>query len=353
MKILDRYIALVVATGTGIALLIVVGLDVFFSLISEIDEVGKNNYTLPMMLKYVVLTIPHGMYELFPMAALLGGLMGMGTLATSSELVAMRASGLSVWRIIRSVLQAGVMMLVIAVLIGEVLAPLAQQYGQQLRVAATEKTVSFLGSRGLWVRDGNYFIHASKVLGEEELAGVRVYEIDNAGRLKTATQAAKAIYKDGKWELEKVRQSQFKESSVEKSNHKQQTWNELVTPDLLSIVALKPETMSMYDIDQFVDYLEDNGLDSQQYRYAFWGRLTTPLAALVMLFIAMPFVFGGLRSVTAGHRLFVGILVGFGFYLVSQVTTQMGQVYGLNPVIASLAPSLIFIAIGIRAVRRV
>ncbi len=353
MKILDRYIGRAVASGTAIALLVVVGLDVFFSVVSEIDQVGENNYTLLTMLQYVALTIPHGMYELFPMAALLGGLMGMGALAASSELVAMRASGLSVWRIVRSVLQAGLIMLVVAVLIGEVLAPAAQQYAQQLRVSAMEKTVTFLGSHGLWVRDGNHFVYARRVLDKEKLAEVSVYEIDNDGRLAMATTAATASHHDGGWELGEVRQTAFSGEGVEKHYHEQQSRQALVTPDLLGIVALKPQTMSVVDIDRFVDYLEDNGLDSGQYRYAFWGRLATPLAALVMLFIAVPFVFGSLRSVGTGQRLFVGMMVGFGFYLVSQVASQMGQVYAISPLIAAFVPSLVFIAFGVYGMRRV
>ena len=127
----------------------------------------------------------------------------------------------------------------------------------------------------------------------------------------------------------------------------------LVTPELLSVVVLKPQTMSVVAISQLVDYLDENGLDAQRYRYAFWGRLMTPVSSLVMLLVSVPFVFGGLRSVSAGQRIFVGILVGFGFYVVSQISSQMGQVYALNPVISTLAPSLLFMIIGIRAIRKI
>jgi lipopolysaccharide export system permease protein len=353
MKILDRYIARVVVTGTGIALLVVVGLDAFFMVIGEIEAVGKGSYTMGKMLLYIVLSVPHGVYELFPMATLLGSLMGMGALAANSELIAMRASGLSVWRIERSVLQVGVFMLLGAAVVGEVVAPAAEQIGQQLRLSATNKTVSFLGSHGLWVRDGNLYINAGNVLAEDELANINVYALDEKRRLSTITHAAKAHYTDGKWELRNLRQTRFEGDNVTTSRHKKIIWESLLTPDLLSIVALKPQTMSVRDINQFSRYLEDNGLDSRQYRYAFWERLMMPLSALVMLFISVPFVFGGMRSVSAGLRLFLGILVGFGFYLTSQVMTQVGQVYGLHPLVAAVIPSLVFIAAGVYAVRRV
>jgi len=305
------------------------------------------------MLLYIVLTLPHGVYELFPMATLLGSLMGMGALAANSELIAMRASGLSVWRIERSVLQVGVFLLLGVAVVGEVVAPAAEQIGQQLRLSATNATVSFLGSHGLWVRDGNFYINAGNVLAEDELANVSVYELDEQRRLSTITYATKAHYADGQWELSNLRQTRFKGAAVKTSRHKKRIWESLLTPDLLSIVALKPQTMSVRDINQFSRYLEDNGLDSRQYRYAFWGRLMMPLSALVMLFISVPFVFGGMRSVSAGLRLFLGILVGFGFYLTSQVMTQVGQVYGLHPLVAVAIPSLVFIAAGVYAVRRI
>ena len=352
MKILDRYIAAAVVTGTGIALLVIVGMDVFFSVIAQIEDVGKDSYTLLVMLQYIALITPQGAYELFPMAALLGSLIGMGMLAANSELIAMRAAGVSVWRIVQSVLQVGMLLLLVAVFIGEVVAPAAEQYGQQLRAAAINKRVSFLGSHGLWVRDENYYINAGKVLADEVLADLEVFEFDASGRMVMATRAARAQYAGGQWLLHDVHQSSFTDGRVEVGQLDEVAWPSLLTPELLSIVVLEPKNMSARDLGQFVNYLEDNGLDTMEYRYAFWGRFMTPLATLVMLFISVPFVFGGLRTVTAGQRIFVGILVGFGFYLVSQVASQLGQVYNLNPLVTMLTPNILFLAIGLRAMRR-
>jgi len=352
MKLIDRYVGGVVVSGTLIALLVLVGLDIFFNVIDEINNVGKGRYTLAIMLQSVMLTTPQSVYELFPLAALLGSLMGLGTMANHGELVAMRACGLSVWRIVRSVLQTGVLMLVVAILIGEVIAPVAERYGQNLRASATERGVSFLGSRGLWVRDDNLYINASKVLARERLADLTVYEFDAEQQLKVATRAAQAEFHAGKWYLKDVRQSSFGEDGVTVSHSKSEVWPSLLTPDLLGIVQLKPKNMSAADIGQLVDYLDDNGLDTQEYRYAFWGRFMTPVSALVMLFISVPFVFGSLRSVGAGQRIFIGVLIGFSFYIFSQLTSQMGQVYGLHPLVSMLVPIGLFMLYGVRAMRR-
>jgi lipopolysaccharide export system permease protein len=353
MKILDRYIALAIASGTGIALLVILGMDGFFNIMSQLDRVGEGTYTLWKMFQFVALTMPQSLYELFPMAALLGSLVGMGTLAAGSELVAMRASGVSVWRIVRSVLQAGVLMLVVVIMVGELIAPSAEHYGQKLRAAATNKGVSFLGTLGLWVRDDNYYINVRTILTDEKLAGLTIYEFDNENRLSVIMTAAQANYSDDVWQLLDVEQTQFRGDHVEVHHLDQLERQTLVTPELLSVVVLKPQTMSAVDIAQLADYLEENGLDAQQYRYAFWGRLMTPVASLVMLLVSVPFVFGNLRSVSSGQRIFTGIIVGFGFYIVTQISSQMGQVYAMNPLLSSFAPSFLFMLLGIRAIRRI
>ena len=353
MKILDRYIAVAIATGTGIALLVILGLDLFFNIIGQMDNVGVGTYTLGKMFLFVALTTPQSLYEMFPMAALLGSLIGMGLLASNSELVAMRASGIPVWRIVQSVLQAGVLMLVVVVMVGELVAPSAERYGQKLRAAATNKAVSFLGTMGLWVRDGNHYINVRTILTDEKLAGITLYEFEDENRLSMIMTAAQANYNNDEWRLLDVEQTEFLDDHVEVQHFDQLGRQTLVTPELLSTVVLKPQTMSVVAIVELVDYLEENGLDTQRYRFAFWGRVLTPLASLVMLLISVPFVFGAMRSASSGQRIFIGILVGFGFYVVSQISSQMGQVYALNPLMATLAPSLLFMAFGIRAIRKI
>jgi lipopolysaccharide export system permease protein len=352
MKILDRYIAVAVASGAAIALLLIVGLESFFVLIKELDSVGEGGYTIGKMLQYVLLGLPRSLYELFPAAALIGGLIGMGALAVNSELVAMRAGGLSIWRIVMSVLQTGVLMLVVIVALGETVAPVAEEYAQRLRAVALDKHVSFLGRDGIWVREEERYIFIERIIDDRQLANLRVFEFDDARRLVRATRAGTATHRDDGWELQDVEQSQFGESTVSTRREASMSWPSLITPSLLDIVVLKPENMSVLNIRRFIEYLEDNGLDPMQYRYAFWGRFVVPLSALLSLFIAVPLVFGSLRSTGTGQRVFVGILLGFGFYLINRMAGQMGQVYELNPLLASFAPGVIVLFAGFLMVRR-
>ena len=353
MKLLDRYIAVAMAKGTGIALLVIMGLNVFFSIIEEIDELGEGSYTVSKMLQYVLLTLPRGIYELFPTAALIGGLTGMGALAVNGELVAMRAGGFSVWRIVRSVLQAGLVLLVVVVFLGEGIAPVAEQYAQRLRSGALEKRVSLMGREGVWVRDESRYIYVNKIFDNDTLADVSVFEFDRGRQLISSMHADTVAYQGGDWVLHNMRQTLFKDDSVRTRVEETFIVPALLTPKLIDIVVLKPENMSVQDIRQFMGYLESNGLETQQYRYALYRRFVTPVSVLLMLFISVPFVFGSLRSTGTGQRFLFGIMAGFGYYVVNQLAGQAGLAYGWNPLLVSIVPALAVLLAGIYALRRI
>jgi lipopolysaccharide export system permease protein len=341
------------AKGTGIALLVIMGLNVFFSIIEEIDELGEGTYSISKMMQYVVLTLPRGIYELFPTAALIGGLTGMGALAVNGELVAMRASGLSVWRIVRSVLQAGMVLLVIVVALGEGVAPVAEQYAQRLRSGALEKRVSFMGREGVWVRDESRYIYVNKIFDNDTLADVSVFEFDPDRQLLSSMHADTAAYQGGQWLLHNMRETLFAGDSARTRVEEAVTVPALLAPELINVVVLKPENMSVQDIRQFLGYLETNGLETQEYRYALYSRFVTPVSVLLMLFISVPFVFGSLRSTGTGQRFLVGVMAGFGYFLANQLAGQAGQVYGWSPLLVSIVPGLAVMLAGIYALRRV
>jgi lipopolysaccharide export system permease protein len=353
MKLLDRYIAGAMARGTGVALLVIMGLTAFFSIVEEIDQIGEGSYTVLKMLEYVVLTLPRGIYELFPTAALVGGLTGMGALAVNGELVAMRAGGFSVWRIVRSVLQAGLALLVLVVAFGEGLAPVAEQYAQRLRAGALEKHVTFMGQQGAWVRDESRYIYVNKIFDNDTLADVGVLEFDRGRKLISSMHADTAAYQGGEWLLHNMRLTLFSGDVVTTRVEESSSVPVLLPPELINVVVLKPENMSVQDIRQFLRYLQDNGLETQEYRYALYSRFVTPVSVLLMLFISVPFVFGSLRSTGTGQRFLFGIMTGLGFYLVNQLANQAGQVYGWSPLLVSTVPGMVVMLAGIWSLRRV
>ncbi len=352
MNVLDRYLARVVLTGTALALLVLVSIDAFFAFVGETGDIGLGDYGVGEAFRYVALTLPRRVYDLLTMALLLGSLMGLGTLASNSELVAIRAAGVPIASIIRAVLQAGLVVLVLGSLIGEFVVPPAEQYAQSQRSIDMSQRITFKSDYGFWARDGNSFIHIEQILPGDRLGGIRVYAFDEQHRLIQATKAEQAYYRDGQWLLEDVRQSSVDESGVETAITPAQAWDSLLSPDLLNVVVVKPENLSGRDLFRYVRYLEANELDSQRYRLAFWGKLTAPLGGVVMLFLAVPFVFGPLRSVGAGQRLLVGVMAGFGFFLLNQTMSHMGQVYQLDPLVSVLVAPMLFFTIGLIALRR-
>jgi len=353
VRILDRYIGVAVIVGALTTLLVLVGLSGFFAFVGEMGDIGKGQYGLVEAIQYVLLTLPRRVYELFPMASLIGALLGLGAMAGHSELVVIRAAGVSLLRIGRSVLQAGLVLTLAAVVIGEFIAPPAEQEAENLRSLAQSDRITFKGRYGFWARDGSSYLNIQQILPGRRLSGVSIYELDEQHRLHTATRAETAVYEGDSWILEDVRQSIISPEGVRTKTFARASWDSLLEPDLLNVVVVKPESLAAWDLLTFIRYLETNGLDSGRYELAFWVKVVLPLSSLVMVLLSMPFVFGPLRSTGAGQRILVGVLIGISFYLINKTLTHLSLVYGYSPALSAAAPSLVFLAVAVYALHRV
>lgn len=353
MSILDRYIAGVVIRGTLMVLLVLGALLAFVDFVGEIGEVGKGQYTLFDAIAYVILSLPERMYELFPTAVLLGSLLGLGALSSSSEITVMRASGISIARFVRSVLQAGLLLAVFVAIIGETVVPPSERTAQSIRTAALKQSVSFEGQQGLWARDGARYIHVGRVYPGFNLGDLSIYELDEDGRLVRVTHARSARYQNEQWQLRNIRRTTLDTENVSSQMLQSETWPRLFNPDLFNVVGIKPANMSAIDLYRYSDYLQANELDSSHYRLAFWVKVLTPVSSMVMLLIALPFIFGSQRSGGSANRLMIGLLLGISFFLLNRTMNHMGQVYGLNPLFSAAFPVVIVAIAGILAIRRV
>lgn len=351
MRRLNGYIARSVIGGTLLALLVLTGLDTLFAFIGEMDDMGGRD-GLAQALVYTSLTVPRRAYELFPTCVLLGSLLSLGTLAANSELIAMRAAGVSIARIVRSVLRAGVMMLVLAVVVGELVAPASEQRAQTLRAMAHSEQMH-MRAGGLWAKDGQRFLNVGAVMPDLRLLDLRIYELDDARRLIRLTEVDAARYEGDRWVLSGIRRSHVSEEGVRGEYAEEERWTRLLAPELFNVLAVEPRQMSAAALARYVGYLSDNRLDSAHYELAFWLRFSTPLSSLVMLLLAIPFVFGSLRTGSAGQRLFIGLLIGVGFHLLNRTLNHMGIVYGLPPLLSASLPLLIFFGVALLALRRV
>ena len=352
ITILDRYLGATVIRGALLALMVLASLSAFFTLLGELGDL-RNDYDLAKAALYMLLTLPRRVYEMFPTAVLLGGLMSLGALAANSELMVMRAAGVSVTRITLAVLQAGLILAVLAGVLGEVVAPPGERYAQSMRSAAQTGYITLQSDYGFWARDGNNFVQIRQVLPGAEIRDITIYELDDELRLRSLIHAQSGSYANGRWELEGIKQSLIDAKGVTTRVVDSAQWRSLLQPDLLEVLSIKPEDLAAADLARYVGYLDENNLSSDRYRLAFWVKIVTPFATLVMLLIAIPFVFGSLRVAHAGTRMLVGVLLGMGFYLLNQALNHIGLVYGFPPLLSALVPTLIFAAGGLYAVSRI
>ncbi|SEP56476.1 lipopolysaccharide export system permease protein [Ectothiorhodospira magna] len=352
MMILRLYIARQVIGGTLLALLVLTALDVAFTFIGELDDVGRGSYGWIQAITYTALTVPRRLYELFPTAVLLGTLLSLGTLAENSELTAMRAAGISVSRIVSAVLQAGLAMMLMAVLLGEVVAPAAERQAQSLRTFSHAEQIH-LGGAGLWARDGDRFLNVRTIMPGLRLQDLRVYRFDEDGRLVESIQAGQARYRDGLWTVEHVVRSRIATTGIQVEHNALEQWDRLLAAELFDVIVVEPRQMSAWTLARYIAYLRENNLESAPYELAFWTRFTTPLSSLVMLLLALPFIFGSLRTGGAGQRLFIGILIGVGFHLLNRTLNHMGLVYGMPPFLSAVLPLMVFLLVALWALRRV
>lgn len=352
MNILDRYIFRTVAITTLVALLILLLIEFFLGLLTELKDVGNGNYGLLAMLRYLLLIQPQRLYELFPMALLIGGLLGMGALASSSELIVMRASGLSLTRLTGSALQTGLVLSVIVLLLGEFVAPSLEQMADEQRATAKSESMAIRGGRGFWARDGDYFIHVRAVLPGVRLEDIHIFRIDRDNRLETITAARSARYSAGQWLLEGINRSVLAGDSAHTEQLSDLSVVSAISPKILDVLAANPSELSIRDLLVYVDYLERNGLDAENYRLELWRKLLAPLAYMAMLVVAMPFVFGPQRSAGTGQRLLIGLMLGLAFFLINYILGNVVLLYGFPPLVGASLPTLLFLAGGFYALHR-
>ncbi len=353
MKLLDRYIGQTVLVSTLVVMAVLLALFAFVSFAGELDKVGRGDYDAALAMQYTLLLLPRLAYQLFPIVVLLGAIIGLGTLASQSELIVVRAAGVSLSRIVWTVMKVGLLLLTLMLVVGEFVAPVAEFKAQSLRAEAISGQASFRSDKGLWARDGNSVIYIRDLMSGDQVGRVSIYNFDDKNRLKSVTKVDEARYEGDRWLLKRVLSSSVSAAGVEISRYKSLSRKSLLTPELIGVVTVKPDYLSALGLYRYIEYLMDNGLDSNRYALALWKKAVMPLTTLVMIFLAVPFVFGPLRSVGVGQRIFVGTLFGIGYFLVDQTTGHLGLVYGLPPLISVLMAPVLFFVIAAYMFKRI
>jgi lipopolysaccharide export system permease protein len=342
MGILSRYIARHIVQSTLMVLFVLLALYTFMDFISELDDLGKGAYDMSTIFSYLMLTMPKRIYELLPIAALLGSVIGLGTLASQSELVVMRASGFSINDINRAVLVVAVGLIIMAIVIGEGIRPLTEQYAREMQSVAQTGTVGSRSAHGFWTRDGNHFNHIENVNSDGSFSNIAIYEFDDEHRLRIVTKAAQAEYDTESWILSDVVQSTIDEKGIKVRALQQARWKSQLNPGMLNVVVVPPEFLPVWGLLAYIDYLKDNFQSVAEYQLAFWTKVMMPISSAVMVLLAVPFIFGPLRSTPVGGRILAGALLGIGFHLFNQTFQHMGLVFGLAPWFAAAFPAMLF-----------
>jgi lipopolysaccharide export system permease protein len=323
----------------------------FFDFVDELPNVGKGvtGYRLTQALAYVTLMIPSHLYELLPIAVLIGTIFVMARLAQSSEYTILRTSGLGPWRALRTLLALGAVFTLLTFAAGDYLSPAADRMAQLLK-ARIEGRIS-IGQTGAWLKERQpyhtYNVNVKALTPQGDLQGVRIFEADTRGFLVSVTQAAKARFADdGSWVLENAERSEFRTNGegakVDRVKLPTLRWPTEITPEMVSVALLKPDRMSTIDLFQYVSHLEANGQTSQRYEIEFWRKVFYPLSCMVMVVLALPFAYLHFRSGGITGYVFGGVLIGISFFLLNNVFGYIGNLQNWRPWLTAAAPGFIY-----------
>ena len=263
----------------------------FFDLIQELNSLGRGNYHLGYVLLFVLLTMPGHIYDLFPVAILIGSIFALSQMAAHSELVVYRCSGVSVKQLIVVLFKMGLPLVLLSYLCGEMLAPPSERLAQKLRLKAQNAEVSLKEFRsGVWVKDERSFVNVKNVLPDTSLLNITIYELDDNYRLSAISSAKRAIYvSKGLWQLDEVMQTSFASQVSAVRKQAKMEWRSQLNPDILSVLLAAPEQMSAWNLYQYIQHLRDNLQKTARYEIAMWNKLVFPFTVLVMLLLALPF----------------------------------------------------------------
>ena len=350
-KLHDHYIARTVIVSVMGTWGVLLGLDVVLALAGEFGSIGKGSYTINHAIAATGLSIPWRAYNLFPTAAVIGALLGLGQLASTSELTALRALGLSRRRLSASVAFSLALLTVLMVANGETLAPWGEARAQSIKSLRNNDMVVAQYS-GLWAREGEMFLNART--GEEkrsggdrwlELRGVRLFQFEADGRLQSIANVEVAEHRPGGWLLRNVERTTFGPKSVERSKVAEERWESKLDEAALAATMTKPRNMASLELRDSIEYRKRNRLDAGDFEEIYWGRWFYAFNVLALCLAAIPFAFGTLRSGGYGKRLFLGIVFALGFYMLQQMFSKLAGIYRFDYRIAYALPPLIMLGV--------
>ena len=348
MNLLTRYLSREVYFNIGLVFFALIMLFAFLDLIHELSEMGQGQYHLGYVLLFVALTIPGHIYELFPVAVLVGTISALVQMASNSELTVYRSSGASLWQMVGALFKIALPLVMLSFVCGELLAPSSERMAQQLRLQAQNAQVSLKEFRsGVWVKDERNFVNVKDVMPDTSLANIDIYQFDETYHLQSITNAKRANFiEDGRWRLEEVLETRFNKAGASINVQPLKEWRSALSPGIFSVLLVIPEQMSAWNLYQYVEHLRDNRQKSARYEIAMWNKLVYPFALLVMMVLALPFASYHRRAGGIGAMMFIGIVLGLVFHFVGRLFASLGALNGWQPFFSATAMTGLFLLFG-------
>ena len=342
MNLLDRYLYRTVLIYAFMAMAVLLTLGALFLFISQQSDIGVGTFSTGDAFVFTFLNLPEQAFELLPIGALIGALMGLGNLASGSELVVTRASGVSVWRIAWPVGLAGLTLAVAMYGIGEYVAPPMAQFAKREKTTSKLADISFAGSSSAWVKDGNLILRVQTGEVDQAFGGVSLYELDGANRLRSIQRADRISVADpGHWRLHNVATTRFGTDKIDSEIVAETIMKSSINPDFLGLAATDPDLLTLRGLWSYIEHQRRNNLGTASYEIGFWSRIARLFAVIVVTLLALPFVFGPLRTTGAGTRTVIGVLLGVVFFLVTRTVENGGQLFNLNPALVGWLPTTV------------
>lgn len=344
MKTLAKYLAKEIASSTLVVFVALLMLWAFYDFLQELPSLRQLNVAQLMIL--IGATVPSYSYELLPIAALIGTLFALAQLASNSEYSVMRTAGVSVAQIAAVVTAVGLGIASVVFVVGEYVVPRSEQIAQRIRAATGSRPfIARAFQSGFWFKDGSTFINIASVLPDGSLRGVRVFEYSDVVTLSRQVMAERAKFVDGQqWTLEKATETFFDAKGVRVAQHPQLDWTTVLTPNMLSVLQIAPERLSLTGLWEYIGHLRANNQDARRFEAALWAKFVYPLATCVLMLIALPFAQLQQRSGGVGGRIFVGILLGLVFIIFNRLFAYLALLYQWPPFLGAVLPAFIFLS---------
>ena len=324
---LARYINFEFFINITLVAIGLVFLFAFFDFLQEIGNLNSGKYDLSKIIVFITLSMPGHLYEIIPLSCLIGAMFTVGQLSGNSELVVMRTSGMSIKKIASS--------------------PISEKNAQQIKISSTDGSVTTDFKSGVWMKDGNNFVNIENVLPDASLRDIHIYEFDNDFSLRSIVDAKKGKYQNGIWELEEIKQSFILDEGFDVRTISSGTWKSMIKPEMMNVLLISPDRMSVFDLNDFINYLKKNNQKTSRYEVSFWEKIIQPMMPIIMILFSVPFGFFQERSGGKYLKMFLGIIFGIVYQIMNSMIRHIGVLNDWEPILTAIAPSLFILGVAI------